>query len=49
MNRQREKRKKMQLKSHRIAQYDKALDGLLAGTHSPQYVHDRWQKLKKVL
>jgi len=49
MNYQRERRKKVQLKLHRIAQYGKALDGLLAGTHSPSYVYERWQKLKKVL
>ena len=49
MNRQREKRKRLELMSHRVAQYDKAIDGLIAGTHSPQYVAERWQKLRKLL
>ncbi len=44
-------KRKLKLKeclSHRQAQYEKAFDGLMAGTLPPEYVSQRWQKLKEI-
>lgn len=49
MNHIRERRKRLECISHRVAQFDKALDGLIAGTHSPEYVNKRWQLLKRLI
>lgn len=32
---------------HRQAQYDKALDKLIDGQATPEYVHERWIKLQE--
>ncbi len=48
MNKQKEKQKRKECLAHRQAQLDKALDGLIAGTHSPEYVHERYEKLKAI-
>ncbi len=42
------KGKKLDCLRHRQAQYDKALDGLIRGVVTPEYVMERWQKLKEV-
>jgi len=49
MNYTRIKRKHAEVLSHRWVQFDKAIDGLIAGTHSPEYVKERWDKLKPIL
>jgi hypothetical protein len=42
-------RKRSEVLSHRKAQYDKALDGVLSGKLPPAYMAKRWGKLKPVL
>lgn len=49
MNYARNRRKLSKLLNHRKAQYERALDGVINGTHSPEYAKERWQKLKPVL
>lgn len=49
MNIPRNRRKYSELKEHRIAQYEKALDGLINGTHPPEYLAKRWDKLKPLV
>ncbi len=34
--------------NHRQAQYERALDGLMKGTIRPEYVHERFEKLKAI-
>lgn len=34
--------------SHRQAQYEKALDGLIRGELPPAYASERWSKLKEL-
>ena len=46
MNKSKLKRK--ECLAHRQVQYEKALDGLIAGTIPPEYVHERWLKLKQL-
>ncbi len=46
MNYRRIRRKKSELKSHRVAQYEKSLDGLIEGKIPVEYVTKRWYKLK---
>jgi hypothetical protein len=46
MNHAREKRKRKEALNHRYWQLDKAIDGLLAGTHTPEYVKARADKFK---
>jgi hypothetical protein len=48
MNRTRIKRKQAEVVNHRYWQLDKAIDGLFDGTHTPEYVKDRADKLKLV-
>ncbi len=42
------KLKRKQCLNHRQAEWEKALDGLIAGKVSPEYVTERWDKLKQV-
>jgi hypothetical protein len=49
MNHARINRKRTEVLSHRWTQFDKAIDGLMNGTHSPEYVKERWDKLKPIL
>lgn len=42
------KLKKKQCLSHRQAQYEKALDGVIAGKLPPEYAYKRYKKLKEV-
>lgn len=48
MKTQKRKLKRKECISHRQAQYDKALDGVIDGTLPPEYVTQRWQKLKEI-
>ena len=41
--------KKKECLNHRKQQYYHALDKLIAGTASPEYVTLRWNKLKEVM
>lgn len=44
-------KRKLKLKeclSHRQAQYEKALDGVIEGKLPPEYLNKRWQKLKDI-
>jgi hypothetical protein len=45
----RKTRKRSEVLSHRTAQYDKALDGVISGKLPPTYMTKRWGKLKPVL
>jgi len=40
--------RKKELKAHRVTMYEKALDKLIAGRANPEYVTERWEKLKKI-
>ncbi len=42
------KEKKGNCLRHRQVQYDKALDGLMEGKLPPEYVSERYQKLKEI-
>ncbi len=48
MNYARNIRKLKELQGHRIAQYEKALDGVISGDMPPEYMAKRWEKLKPV-
>ena len=37
-----------ELQAHRQMVYEAALDRILAGKETPEFVHYRWQKLKRV-
>ena len=36
------------VREHRLAQYEKSLDLVLKGIATPEYVTERWNKLKEV-
>jgi hypothetical protein len=36
------------VKAHRQAQYEKALDLLIQGKDNPEYVNERYEKLKEI-
>ncbi len=42
------KEKKANVLNHRRVQYEKALDGLIEGKLPPEYVSERYQKLKEI-
>ena len=42
----RQKRKFKEVLSHRTAVYEQALDNLIQGKETPEYVHYRFKKLK---
>jgi hypothetical protein len=46
MNKARSNRKRSEALSHKTTQYDKALFGILDGTHTPAYSKERWEKVK---
>jgi hypothetical protein len=48
MNKARNNRKVREVVNHRYWQLDKAIDGLFAGTHTPEYVKIRADKYKAV-
>lgn len=48
MNTRKVKIKKAECLSHRQAQYDKALDGVIEGDLPPEYLNKRWEKLKAI-
>lgn len=48
MNHRRYKRKRNECLNHRQVQYEKALDGLLEGRIPPDYVNERYRKLKDI-
>jgi len=44
----RRKLKKLLIVSHRQMVYEKVLDDVIAGKQSPEYLHERFIKLKEV-
>ncbi len=48
MNTRKLKQKRKECVSHRQVQFDKALDGLIDGKLPPEYVHERYLKLKEI-
>ncbi len=48
MNTRKAHLKKAECLSHRQIQYEKALDGVIEGTIPPEYLHERYLKLKAV-
>ena len=44
----RQKRKYKQILSHRTAVYEQALDNLIQGRETVEYVHYRWKKLHAI-
>jgi len=48
MNTAKRKRKKIEIKKHRQMVYEATLDAVMAGEKPPEYLHERYLKLKQV-
>lgn len=48
MNTAKRKRKKVEIKRHRQVVYDATLDAVIRGEKPPEYLHERFLKLKEV-
>ncbi len=48
MNKWRYKSKLFLTRQHRLAQYEKAIQGVIDGTISPEYATERFNKLKEI-
>jgi hypothetical protein len=48
MNITRYKRKKSEIRRHRIVVYEATLDAVIEGKRPPEYLHERFLKLKAV-
>lgn len=48
MNHAKRNRKKIEIKQHRQMVYEAVLDQVIAGEKPPEYLHERYLKLKEV-